>query len=61
MTGSPFRFRKCDDWLSRCWFYHEVSSRTSCIGLPGVAATSGAHNVAIIAAVCTFMTHNSRL
>jgi hypothetical protein len=61
MTGFRFPFRKCDDWSSRYWLCHNVSSRTSCTGLPGVAATSGAHNVVIIAVVRTFTTHNSRL
>jgi hypothetical protein len=33
----------------------------SCTGLPGVAATNGAHNVVIIDAACSFTTLNSRL
>lgn len=61
MTGFRFRFRKCDGWSSRSWLCHVISLPMSCTGLPGVAATSGAHNVVIIAAMRTFMTPDSRL
>jgi hypothetical protein len=61
MIGFRYHFRKCDDWSSRYWLCHDASSRMSCTGLPGVAATNGAHNVVIIDAVRTFTTHNSRL
>jgi hypothetical protein len=61
MTGFRSPFKKCDDWSLRYWLCHVISSPTCCTGLPGVADTNGAPNVVIIAAVRTFMTHNSRL
>jgi len=62
MTGYRFRFRKADGWLAPySLLWHASFSHTSCTGLPGAADTSGGHNVVIIAAVQTFMTHNARL